>query len=909
MTIAVILAVPVAVHVLWVRTAGAAYMDHARAEEMGNDAVAPEAPTDPSSDEDTSEEQAKTDTKMRYRAAEYPRTGSTIVRVAKGRGGGWQATARHELKLRPDDPMAEDLRRNAQDLGTWLPFTLTVASTNDGCEGEPLNLSSDDWLEQGGPEQAVHAFASADRYWYDTVGTCTDSSTAVTFTMAQQWQGKSGLYDWWTITVESKLRPLTAVVRGSPMEQSAHRIELRLPEKGTAAVGLADAYTREWDSTYSQDTIGVDEFAIFLQKDSSAGREVVLLLAGVIAMTCCWAVPFTRRWAPTPVRKHWTIVCLTAGALTCATLAYDLAGNADSRWYAWWAYPGRSVMLVSWWWVLLPYLLGAFVVRATTGRPPQVRQILPLTLPSILLIVPPVVLCVTEYSVLALVPVAAAIAAAALTAYGLGRGLLGQVGRRWTVTAVGGTWWAVLAAGPGTGLPDTLAVGAFGSYSFMMPWSVANTLAALALSLVWPAVLCPVLAAFSLRKWSGPCASLILWCAASLPSISWPKHDWHKEPLDGPWRFLGINPMSAANVPLTLLQSVILCTTMLYLWRYGRQQGRWPKHVRAAVLSLGITAVGTALTFSGFAPFIDDDEFGSGPYLALTIAVLGFAWLLPSTAELHAVHLHDTSSQAHTRRMQSLLKDQTLAAGRRQFLVSSRTALAEGELTVSQWSARWRALNGLSGQRSLAIRLAALGTSGAQGAWRNGVVAGGLLAVLSLPWFVLTLPSYLSGIGYLRDLPFIVDALSYSARWPLYGFLYGYAYAWLRGRTPLAKAMYLLSVVLSTELAQLLYQDLDPDQFGTRLLMSTGNCLAAFLILGLYWEARLVRAAGLRWGQIRNFRSLSTLAVPATAVLVAVATALATAVVGVWVSPNGGSPTDPPKEPASVTSSSTPGAH
>ncbi|MEU1259605.1 hypothetical protein ABZ445_40635 [Streptomyces chartreusis] len=180
------------------------------------------------------------------------------------------------------------------------------------------------------------------------------------------------------------------------------------------------------------------------------------------------------------------------------------------------------------------------------------------------------------------------------------------------------------------------------------------------------------------------------------------------------------------------------------------------------------------------------------------------------------------------------------------------------------------------------------------------MAAASLLAVLSLPWFILALPAYFEGLQALEDLPGVVDALSYAARWPLYGFIYGYAYSWLRGRTPLAKAMCLLVVVLPVELVQLLERDVGLGEFGARLLLSTGNCLAAFLILGLFWEARLVRSAGLRWGQIRNFRTLSALAVPVTTVAVATAAAI----IGVWISPTGQSPADPPKGSESATTES-----
>ena len=131
----------------------------------------------------------------------------------------------------------------------------------------------------------------------------------------------------------------------------------------------------------------------------------------------------------------------------------------------------------------------------------------------------------------------------------------------------------------------------------------------------------------------------------------------------------------------------------------------------------------------------------------------------------------------------------------------------------------------------------------------------------------------------------LLNGWTWVLRWIAYGAIYGYAYPWLRGGTPVSKAMCLFVTILPVEILPLLYQGAQPGTFGIALLQVGSNSLAACLVLGLYWEARLVRAAGLRWGQIRNFRSLSALALPTTTVLVAVLTAVATTVAGTLIAP------------------------
>lgn len=589
------------------------------------------------------------------------------------------------------------------------------------------------------------------------------------------------------------------------------------------------------------------------------------------------------------------------GILTGATLVYALTGTYASL-SPWWAYPGRGVFLAVWWWTLLPFLLGVFVVRATTGRAPGARELLPSLAPSALLLVPTGVLAATGRTPMPLVTAVAVAAVTASVAYALKRGALGPAGRRWAATAAGCVWLAVLVAGPGTGLPAL-------SYSpFFDTWSTANTFALAVLSWGWGAVLWHVLVAVGHQGWLMRGLGVVLgWIVFQAASDQNWVYAWLTGP-DGVWTAVGIYPGYAANWPHSSAQLLVLLVALMVLQTHSRTDGNWPPYARTAVLALGIAAVNTGLDKYQLVMFGDELQ-RSGFYLSVTIAALGFAWLLPSDAESRAVWRHNTNPAAHNRRMHALLKDQTLAASRREFLTASRSALAGGELTARQWSARWRALRALgprrtAPQQSLALRLVALGTSGGMGAWRNGVVAAVLLTVLSLPWLGYTVPLLLGATKSADDF----DSWSHALHWSLYGFIYGYAYSWPRGGTPLGKAMCLLAVVLPAELAQLFYRDLEPGAFGISLLLTTGNCLAVFLLLGLTWEARLVRAAGLPWGQIRNFRSLSATAVPATTVLVAVATALATAMVGVLVTPDNGPVSETPEPRPSVSGSPTPGS-
>ncbi|MGW0579162.1 hypothetical protein ACWD25_25070 [Streptomyces sp. NPDC002920] len=820
------------------------------------------------------------------------RTGSTTLRVVPAPGpdsARWLAAAKHKLALGAGDPMTKDLRRDLVDLDQWLPFELFVGG--DGCPQDDFDTDSDDdRLEQGGPSATVYAFDISDETWAGTGIDCADDVATVLYADVKKgWLGKSGLYDRWTLTIDTPRRPILAIDGATVLSQSAHRAELRLPASGLLSVILGTVA----DTSKPGD---VEELADAAQNYMSIKREAGTLLAAVAAVTCCWALPFVRRWAPNATRARWTAAAVGTGVLTAATLVYALAapGKIEERW---WAYEGSSMPLVAWWWVLLPFLLGTFVIRAATGQPPQVLQLLPLSLvPGAVPLIAAFVLAVTGRTAAPLLPIGVAVVLTALLALLLKRGMAGLAGRRWAATAATGLWLVALSVGPGTGLP----------YDVADAWRV-NSVVSDALSWGWAALLWPVLRTFAWRRWTAAVLVGVVWYFGAVFDNA--PYAWSQQE-DGSWASLGVDTDAAANQPLLTMQTVLVCGALLYLSRrVGTGGGKWPPHLRTIVIGLGIAATATAVTRFNFVRFDDDDVQQSGRYLAVAIAAVGFTLLLPQSAERRAARLHAVPSRAHNRRMHALLKDQTMEASRREFLTTSRTALADGELTAREWSARWRKLGALGArstapQHSVALRLAALGSSGGRGAWRNGVAGAALLTVLSLPWLSYTLPPLLSVISQVDS---IVEVWAYALRWSLYGFVYGYAYSWVRGGSPLGKAMCLLAVVLAAELAQLLYRGLKPDAFGISLLLTTGNCLAVFLVLGLYWEARMVRAAGLRWGQIRNFRSLSTIAVPASTVVVAAATALATAMVGVWVAP-GSSPTaENPTDQPSATAPRDPG--
>ncbi|MHC3472375.1 hypothetical protein ACYF6T_27275 [Streptomyces sp. 7R007] len=886
---AMVLAAPVAARVGWVGSAEGVYERAAAA-----------ASDDGGGQDGKGAAESTAQVGKRYRATGHPpRSGTTRVRITAGTGadaGLWVVNTTYVATLRQRDPMVDDLRTGDQILVDWLPFEIGLGRQKSAdCSYRAFQAYvGDDILRQSGSGAPVRATALSSDRWQGDAYDCVNGDTVVTLQVRDGRLGAHGVFDRWTVTIDTSDRTIRSLRGAAVLRQSAHSAVLLLPARAARVTVELDG--RDYPPTGRPG--GAAFVARALQETPGAGWEALWLILAVVAVARYWLVPFVRDWAPEATRRRWVASAVAGSALTGVLLLYSLnePGDSSPQW-SFLTYPGGAALTV-WWWVVLPFLVAAFAVRLTEGRAPTPGRLLPLAVPSLLLLIPMTTLAVTGRTAGPLLVLVPAIAVTVAVAWALTAGLCGSAGRRWAGTAAIGTWLAVLAAGPGMGLPITYTYLPFPS------WQAADSIGFAGIAWGWAAVVWALLTFLDGRRWvAWSSGAALLGVAVGTAVGVHQGFEWNM--YDDVWQTTGPDDYTAASWPLGMIELGIAWAALTYLRRCdaGPGEGGWPRYTRTAMLALGVAAAGSGLGFRGFSPFGWDTR--SAYYTALVIAAVGFSWLLPPAAGDRAARLHDARPRVHNRLVHALLKDQALAAGRREFLTASRAGLASGDLSTREWSRRWASLGGLgargtSPQRSAALRTVALGTSGGRSGLRNGVAGAATLALLTVPWLSYTLPPLLGQVQDIQN----VEAWAYCLRWPLYGFVYGYAYSWLRGDGPIGKALCLLAVVLPVELAQLLHQGLEPGRFVVSLLITTGNCLAVLLVLGLYWEARLVRAAGLRWGQIRNFRSLSAVAVPATTVLVAAATTLATTMVGAWITPDTGPAAD---NRPSVTSSQTPG--
>ena len=317
-----------------------------------------------------------------------------------------------------------------------------------------------------------------------------------------------------------------------------------------------------------------------------------------------------------------------------------------------------------------------------------------------------------------------------------------------------------------------------------------------------------------------------------------------------------------------------------------------------------------------------------GAIALLAIACAGYGWvsdpwagfvvlltiaagrvLLPSSTTADGLILANVERRAHSRNVHRLQMMRTITASERQFHRDSVAALAlntSDRLSVAEYEKRsreFRQRTALASDQGLIGH--ALGTLAGSSPWESALAGLGFGTLIGLPLmaeiFVRTNVSALSVFQAGSILALAVVAL-HTARWLIYGLVYGYFYTRLRGQSAYAKAIWFAAIMTVPELAA-------SWPTSTSQSVALGSAvvvlrLFAFAgVLATLWEIRQARRAGTGWDGVRNLRSMRALAAPSSAILLAVVTALATALASTeipqWISPQQSKP--------SVSSTSHPG--
>jgi hypothetical protein len=165
-------------------------------------------------------------------------------------------------------------------------------------------------------------------------------------------------------------------------------------------------------------------------------------------------------------------------------------------------------------------------------------------------------------------------------------------------------------------------------------------------------------------------------------------------------------------------------------------------------------------------------------------------------------------------------------------------------------------------------------------AWINGRSGAIYSVFFALPWILLSVRDLLNapaGQSYIL-LSFLASALMIAARWTLYGFFFGYFYAYIRGRNGFQKALaFWFALVLPSVLASLLSSSLSRASLAP-LLFWTLQVFLHCVLLGLFaGELESLWRAGLSWRQLLEFHNLTALSAWGSSVLIALGAAVTTA--------------------------------
>lgn len=597
------------------------------------------------------------------------------------------------------------------------------------------------------------------------------------------------------------------------------------------------------------------------------------------------------------VRRRWVVATLVLGTSVCLVgltgipapllpantvqipfnLSFGPGVASDVVWK-----PGPVLGL--WLWYVLPVVGWWFSCRVVTGRPPSWWPLFVSCLPLFL-----------AFPLMAAggtVPGAGvwlqlAVAAWPFVALWPLRSLCTGAVRRWLPTAAA-VIWIVSAAfrlglspvmsdrDPRVTVPETMAV-------LICTWPAAAWLTSL---------LGPVLRR-TLRPVSRAVCFVLVWSAVTAPFVSArlvkPStslvHSW------GAYSHAFFTGYAAA--PLFVMTICGIALQMAYLWRRGGKgdTGRVVEPVgRVLLVCAALTAFGS--------PSLRTLTMWGEAIAVLLVAVASLILLPPGSAATTA-RLRRVSRRGHARFMDRWLTTQLLWDARADFQRSARASLVD-DMDVSVFRQRWRDMavpgrNDDPASRLRRVKRFALGTNAGGSPWTAGLVGAGLAQLLALPWAVYK--ALTTGIvGADSFMPFHLDAMFQTLRfthWALYGFVYGYFYVLLRGLTPVGKAAWLMLAALPAEVLPMVTLTVDPqyarDPSWSDMVAGcagvAGQLLVLCMLLGLWWEWSLARAAGMKWSQVRNFRRLSSITVPIGTVLVAGATAFATTVAGTWAQP------------------------
>lgn len=669
----------------------------------------------------------------------------------------------------------------------------------------------------------------------------------------------------------SKGCSFTGVSVLEPSAQDAHTIKARTRDSGTAFHIYLDR-----DGTLDS--------GIAMAADSGEGgshRNVLVLVLAAVGL----GFLASRYWISPARRFVAYAVTLASGATgyVLATSDYSFSGYEST--------PGAYLTSVSfaWWSLLLPALLVIAVHRrpGPAGRVPPSRRLKQVTAAPFAALPGAVAAVFFRFGDTGASSFTLAVAAAGtVVAPCLLTQLVGQgwrIGAAFGVLLFTGLWTASLMSGA---VPDTL--------TFTL---------AIGCSLVWAAAL-----SYTARRLTGPPTSALVACAltAALCLVPLKKYlSWTGD--DAPFRAR----IDALTTAYGLMGLAALTATVMTIHLLFRRGGGSEAVRDDATRVAGVLLVGLSIS-----PLLAGFSFMASDVIACVIGVLAFWLLLPQAKADAAFRLSRISPGAYVRLMRLEARNRVYRQAWTRYHKSASGSLGAAETEAAEFEQKWNELAERampSRKRRPTFTSPALSSSAARTPLRNALDVGILGLVFAIPVVIMDLRSW-EWLFPEMSLAQLLTVVLHMLRWVVYGAFYGYFYTRLPGHLPVVKSTFFFLAILLPELILIpLSTPYTTRDAITVLLLRTGAVVVFCYGLGLSWEIRLARLAGMPWNGLRDLRRLSTVTAPAITVIVAVATTVATALAGaatVAMLQSGpetpAAPATPPASPTPVTTPSTP---
>ncbi|MCX4767517.1 hypothetical protein OG562_42530 [Streptomyces sp. NBC_01275] len=308
-------------------------------------------------------------------------------------------------------------------------------------------------------------------------------------------------------------------------------------------------------------------------------------------------------------------------------------------------------------------------------------------------------------------------------------------------------------------------------------------------------------------------------------------------------------------------------------WHQPRQLPRLADHAQT-MRTERAAALGVAFVVLTVNPVVAAQHSNVTDVLPVAAALVGFSLLLRGAARRdEGTRLAGLDESAHADVVRAYARWALLQSVQPQILQKARDALIGEPPSPTRFEETWSRLGRGEAPPPLA-------TGGGRTPWQNGVDAAVVAFVLALPVMAIEWYSVRKLLPELT-LGQLLALAEHTLRWSAYGAFFGYFSTRLPGRTPVMKGQFLLAVLLVPELLLLFYPySRQVTNLGLASGLRIGWLIVFCLVLGMYWEWRLVSRARVQWRLVRSFRSWASLTAPVTAVVVAAATAIATVLAG-----------------------------